>query len=677
MKKLYYFLSFCLLLTSVNSCQDPAGGATYAPLQDDLIVSYLEKRPELYSEFLSLLKETKVDGLLSAYGYYTVLAPTNEAMLQFYAEKESEWDELEPDQLAKEKRKVAFDHIISGENSSEVFDADNLPITKWTLTNRFITSRVSSDSITGDLIYSMENAKAMYIDNIYETDPDANKVLDITALNGVVYTVDHVIQFSTSAIADVILTDPAYTIFGRALYMTGLSDSMLDYRNTGYDEGRAFEDPEGTGMSPKARSLPGSTGNPIKTPEICNIGYTILAESDAVLKKAGIFVEGDTAKSWDNLKKYAARIYDELYPEDADVSDITDRRNSLNRFVSYHLLDRLLMRSEFFADRATKSYYGGGTSYPVYEYMETLCPNTILEAEYDVKNGGVIFNKQDGKSEVRIDPNDCDHNVSINGVYHGLTGMLTFEGMPALLRTKRIRIDMAALFPAMATNKLRGNSKSGYLFPHLVEGADDKSFFGKYLVGTQETQVFYRGTVGWNNLDADEFIMSGKYDFTLRLPPVPGGTTWEVRIGYTANSERGVAQIYFDGKPMGIPLNMRISDKYGDVIGADKTIKIGKTGWTEDNVQKGLENLRDMRNRGWMQGSAAIKSGWTELGMTDQSQWDFSTNVRKILLREYIKDTQPHYLHIKSVEEVDYRELMLDYIELVPEAYYTQIESVD
>lgn len=40
------------------------------------------------------------------------------------------------------------------------------------------------------------------------------------------------------------------------------------------------------------------------------------------------------------------------------------------------------------------------------------------------------------------------------------------------------------------------------------------------------------------------------------LPNVPPGT-YELRLGYPAMEDRGIAQIYLDGVPQGIPIDMR------------------------------------------------------------------------------------------------------------------------
>src|SRR5690606_32353561 len=81
-------------------------------------------------------------------------------------------------------------------------------------------------------------------------------------------------------------------------------------------------------------------GGLMRVPHKRLYGFTALIESNATYSANGI-------NSIDDLKSYASQVYDAVYPEDANITDITDRHNSLNRFVAYHLLDRNIPR-EFF-----------------------------------------------------------------------------------------------------------------------------------------------------------------------------------------------------------------------------------------------------------------------------------------------------------------------------------------
>ena len=114
--------------------------------------------------------------------------------------------------------------------------------------------------------------------------------------------------------------DPNISLFNEALQVTHLCDSLMEEYNYAYKHSdKSFV------------SLWNNAYAPV--PQKIKKGYTAFVETDEVFAAHGI-------KSLKDLKAYAAKVYDEMYPEDAAISDPTDRRNSLNRFVAYHLLDR-------------------------------------------------------------------------------------------------------------------------------------------------------------------------------------------------------------------------------------------------------------------------------------------------------------------------------------------------
>ena len=73
-----------LLGVLVAGCVEDIGDS-YTTFKGDMIYSYLEKKPETYSEFVALIDKAGLKGMLSAYGTYTCLAPTNEAFKKYYS----------------------------------------------------------------------------------------------------------------------------------------------------------------------------------------------------------------------------------------------------------------------------------------------------------------------------------------------------------------------------------------------------------------------------------------------------------------------------------------------------------------------------------------------------------------------------------------------------------------
>lgn len=124
--------------------------------------------------------------------------------------------------------------------------------------------------------------------------------------------------------------DPNISIFNEALQLTHMCDSLLEeYDYSYYNDSEEMH--QGIYLHSMCYGL-----------NIIRKGYTVFAETDSVFFANGI-------NNIEDLKAFAAKVYDEVYPEDAGITDLTDRRNSLNRFVSYHLLDRIAAKSQLTA----------------------------------------------------------------------------------------------------------------------------------------------------------------------------------------------------------------------------------------------------------------------------------------------------------------------------------------
>src|SRR5690606_9809416 len=138
---------------------------------------------------------------------------------------------------------------------------------------------------------------------------------------------------------EVISKEPEFSLFYTALVATGLADSLLLTIDENYnllpEEAKLLEDAVNTTIA-SVRVAPRSR----------KYGYTLLMESNDTYAMNGI-------TDMESMKSYAAGVFDQLYPQDAGISDITDRRNSLNRFIAYHLINKELSYSKFISDYNT------------------------------------------------------------------------------------------------------------------------------------------------------------------------------------------------------------------------------------------------------------------------------------------------------------------------------------
>ena len=158
---------------------------------------------------------------------------------------------------------------------------------------------------------------------------------------------------------------------------------------------------------------------------------------------------------------------------------------------------------------------------------------------------------------------------ALNGHYFYVDDLVVFSyDVKYKVQNMRIRMDFTTLFPEVMTNdmRLKGNYKAdddnnvpddsstpkngkNHYFPMgYLDGVkfDDKQC---YLVYRRPHWEFW----SWQG---DEWNLFGDYDFTMRIPPVPFSGEWQVRLGFAPLETRGVMQVYFDGVPQGIPLDM-------------------------------------------------------------------------------------------------------------------------
>lgn len=628
-RKNKYFIEiiypFIVILIFLNSCiSDEIPQDAYYTFKGETVGEYIANRPETYSEFGKLLEKTGVMGLLKAYGKYTCFLPTNKAMFEFYNSRgKSSIDDFNPDSL----KKIAYDHIIKNYIvKSEQFIDGLIPY--LTMSSRFI--KISVKPGTSTLKY-------------YVNDNSLIEIKDIEVHNGIIHAIDKVLSPTEKTIVELIAEDPKFTLFYQALIATNLYQKLILIKDNTYVPPENLLAYEGkfTGI-----------GSIIRIPKEKKYGFTVLMESDYTYSKYGIY-------SIDDLKNFAKQIYDQIYPEDADITDITDSRNSLNRFIAYHLINKKIT-SKFFIERYdnTGRYYNttGEThsikSVDMFEYIETMCPNTLIEVRTLRKtNEYNVFNmiEETGKA-VRL--TDNFDNDAINGVYHEVDDILAYtREVDRMLSSKRLRMDAASFFPELTNNNIRvGHATVDYpsefwMFP---QGYIER------LKTSENTQFgYFNADDRFCDYQGDEVFLSGLYDFEIITPPIPAGT-YEIRFGYQPTHNRGAAQLYWDGKPTGIPLDLRI-------LADDPKIGYVQPG-TDPSDPEGYENDKMMRNRGYMKGPASFKVINTAWYSGSSARMTRSA-IRRILGIYTFEKAGHHTFTVKAVRG---GEFMFDYLEFVP-----------
>ena len=670
---------------ALTSCKEEIDESNLYTFTGETIEDYLSNRSEQFSSFNYILGRIGYDKILSAYGTYTCFAPNNQAVAEYLDSLYNDPVNTDlphngmtapgleglTDSLCED---IALFHLLN----TKVMGVDmGNGMTIKTLLGRDINTSIDPES--GALLVSRASTVTS-MDNELE--------------NGVLHEIDCVIRRSNMLIAGEMENHPdEFTLFSQALKLTGLADSLTNISTTDFDKVDNTRD--------------------FYVPEKCELGYTILAETDQVLAERGI-------TDIDQLKAYADSVYGKCaepgsgwydYARNHRIAistgtDFKNPWNTLSMFVRYHILlckvpYEMLVR------------YGcneRGMVTPV-EYHETMLPYTMLKITRN--SGKLIVNRwiannslTDRVAElgspsmhtVLFDGIELQgsrfHVSALNGYIHPVKGMLAYEWrVPNGALHERIRMDDTVLFGEMMSNSLRGIStdqvkalnggKSGTDGRH---GNCDyirfppRFFKNLAIYNGEDTRFYYFPHLddGWSNYQFDEFNCMGNYDFAFRLPPVPDGT-YELRIGYTAEDpERGMLQFYLGTssdlstmRALDIPLDMRhkpLDTNHPELVVNGTDIITGWCDWNNQEDQ-GIESDQNMRNLGYMRGPLF----YTFRGNPARSH---PQDLRRILTRQEFKQGE-YWVRCKSVIENPQGEFHLDYIEFCPESVFNNTQYLE
>ena len=643
------FIICCLSFSvGVTSCVDndddvPMNRYTAGKLT---AAQFLEENESRVSDFIALLKKTSYFAMLSTYGDYTVFAPNNEAFAKYMAT--NSYNSIDEIPLAVCDTLVRT-HIIK---TKAYFTTD---ISEGSLgmnmAETFIELSINTDAENNNAVVHFANKVARMVE------------YDDSVTNGVVHIVNNIIPRTSDKLPDVIKADSTVSIFAEALFMTGLADSLMAYEDKNYPEwgaDKASQDSAYTwNLSLKCKA---EGSDPIQWVQKRYFKFTAFIEPDSIYKKFGINNVSD-------LEAYAKKIYDAVYPEDAGLydKDYRNRKNPLNRFISYHLIDRVLPYDEIIMRKDCFKHWDIDKCDPE-EFYETMCPGTLVR--FSSYNEQLYINRKGHKANVEVPGvrvwKSTESGSSLqqapNGMYHYLDEILAYttEVRDVVLNC-RIRFDSTVLSPDFANSdrplygedKLRGY-RLGYIKNWRVLG--EKAVIGLHGEG-----------VWWQHYKSNGITVSGIFDMTIKLPPVPTGT-YEIRTGYTVNPERGVVQFYLNNVPCGIPADLRI-------YGPDPSI-----GWVADvtgddtearNANKAIDKA--MHNRGYMKAMDCYWQGAAKENVLRAKE----NNLRYVLTTQYLDANETYYLRARQVLKDPECYWSFDYIELCPKSVYGSPEGED
>ena len=690
MKK--YFAYILLFVVVFASCTEDVDMSARYVFRERTIASYLDDHSQ-FTEYVRLLKEQKVSDvsetsvyqLMTAYGYYTCFAPTNDA-IQLYLDSlvikgiipEAHWDAF-PDVRSKDSIRsiVVLNSILDGTKFEKTFHTSDFPKTN----EEFSINTMADRKIS--VTYSKEDLDSYNIDGIC---PVSRNNRDIEAINGCVHEVGYVINPSNETLGSTLhkfTTDytSGFSIMAQLVEACGLIDTLTRVRDERYEtlyKTGAFPD-----FNWQLRSWP------IPPPEHRKYGFTLFAETDE-------FWEEELGKDCKDItiEDVIAWIVDRnYYPDAVNDNKYKNTDNLLNQFVTYHLLPQRIP-----VDKLGLHYNEKGFNYkvknasptiPVWAHYVTMGKRRLLRIWESAESGGPYLNRfpklYNGRQEnyhekecsevnqgIFINTDETSGIIKlINAIIYPIHKPIAYtEHVRNELGKVRLRYDAWELQPEAMNNDMRLTTRTDACW--YFSSDPDKQYFDNLVVNSRQTRFMLLSgrDQSWPNYQGDEVLAEGVYDVTLTLPPVPKSGIYEIRMGVsTYSGTRGICQVYWGTRKdqlvaQGIPVNMQLGGNSADNL----------LGWEKDTDDDdyNAEVDKKMRNNGFLKGPEYIvaNAGGRETNRLNAGA------TRRIVVREPMLPDVVYYMRFKTVQP-DYtqKQLFVDYLEWCPKEVYDNPET--
>ena len=645
MKILTRILFFVFLSTVCYACVDSDDvGENFTTFTGKVISTYLEESSE-YSEFTAALNKVGALTLLQSYGKYTCFIPTNKAMEAYYAKHGVSLDQM----TEKELTELVYYHLIDGEDrgSNAYFTRD------------FTIGSIASANMTDRYIYTLLESGNWVVNR-------TTKIIsaDLEMSNGAVHIIDEVLEGNNDLLPDLVQMDGGFNLFYQALDATGFRDTLSMVEDASYVQPTTL--PSGAVQTQRTHY-----------PESKKYGFTILAESDSILKLR----EGIT--SLDDLRNYAKSVY-----RDYTDPDETSSQNSLNRFVAYHIIPAKIMSNRFvntygfvseyeWFSRKNDICYDG--KYTIEQYHIPMAPDALIS----IQKGNIINTHRNVFTEnlvssnevIRLIQEESDKDCR-NGILHSLNNIMVYNDyVEKTVLNKRLRMEFQTFLPELVTNDIIAYKNESNQWHRIIPAG----YCANMEFEEKRPSVFvkYSAPNVHHYLYGDEMNIFGFFDVTFMISAIPEGT-YEIRIGYRVGNarddventvDRGITQVYFDGEPCGIPIDMRLSATDAG-IGWIQDYAISELlGGAAGNIDDpyGYENDKSIRNRGFMKAPDSYVGTvlYNNSGHADTYSTARNSNIdmRCILARNQYISKGKHKLRLKQMLSGS---CLLDYIEFMP-----------
>jgi len=474
-----YLIYLLGLVMAMVSCQDPYDESTFAAYEELPISSLLKSQPETFSLWVELMEHADMYNTLNLRSTYTVFAPSNEGV-QRYLDANG-WDKVTDIPKEDAEYLIKYHTIYSVKISQSQFE------------NGVINDRNATDDNLS-IEFREGGLNAIYINGESRV-----MELDIEATNGIIHALEEVLVPVRATIMDR-LEEERFSIFRAAIEATGKADIL----NTIVVEGSD------------------ANGNPLEY----RIRVTAFAVSDEVYAQEGIM-------SLEDLKA-KLEVADENY---------TDPENSLNQYISYHILTQL----KSFADLG--AFPEGETSMNI----NTMAANELINISDQSGNLVMNYDEEAGKGVEFIKENiNCK-----NGVVHEVDNWMPLFTPPRVT----VLWDLTDYADLQALCDQYQNPSLNSTYNRTISQDEVSCYKWKSTPEFRNNVVTYRnnrgadgiwyadalnhdhlrldlGPSGWIEMETPVLI-KGSYEITM------------IYLSYTKSSNTGYLQCSMDGKRLG------------------------------------------------------------------------------------------------------------------------------
>ena len=683
---------FILAMISIlAACKEDIDTSARYVFKDYTVYSYLSTFPQ-YSEYAKLLSEVKASPisnttlkqLLTARGHYTCFAPTNDAVhayLQYLTEEgiisEPSWDAFPSDRVRDSiKQVIVYNSIIDGADETYILTSE------FPLTNNAELPLANMNDRKLSIRFG-DTPDSLYVN--YDCPIDSrNKDIEVT--NGVIHCMHKVIFMEdlslTQLFNEIVLKKrEGFLVTAKVILACGLQDTMSKVRDEVYEKlylTKAITDFDANKIS---WTFHGASGHRTAyLPEHRKYGFTVFAERDNFWREALGKEPADITPA--DVQQWV--LDNHQYSEDDEFvadNNFSSPKNLLYQWITYHILPCKISSDKLVIHNNEKGYNIQNKNLTIAqdEFYATMGKRRLLKIFESKESNGVYLNrfpKLDNGRRGTYHELYCDedkvgclvdnksdsvlnYNV-LNGIVYGIDAPLAFtDEVRNNLQRQRIRFESMTMFPEAMTNDIRKCQSTDFRHQFIHIPPTSKYQYFENMDLSDDTWFVYLNSYGydWCNLNADELKAEGRYEVTLKLPPVPRSGVYELRYKVLANGDRGTAQFYLGTDknklaPTRIPIDLTLSTPE-------------KTGWftDSDDDEYNAEKDKQMRNNGIMKGAEGIQnSSATERATT--------YTLRHIVSRQFVDADKTYYLRIKSVLDSDRKEFYMDYLEWVSKDVY-------